>query len=249
MARLPRVYLAGKISKHDWRHGLFSCDQWGGNRFNGGGYGPILQYNAEHDYIDVIAPGDVTDGFEYAGPYFLGDDHGCFHNPSGHGLIDPGWADGPGIEGNWPSPLSRRTVMRSCLRWMESADVVFCWLESLDAYGTLVELGYAAARGIPIYLATDMNVQAEWMAGQPDYHEPPVGATPAEVEAWEDNRRRNDRFLGWEGWADLWFVRALATGLEGEWTAKGAWQDFVQWWQRRGNFDPDRRRFWLVEAR
>jgi hypothetical protein len=246
VSRLPRVYLAGKIGKHDWRHGLFQVEQWGGRRYDGTS-GPILRYNREHDLVEAIAPGSTRDGFEYAGPYFLSDDHGCFHGQSQHGLIDPGWADGPGIDGDWPSPLGRRTVMRSCLRWLASADVVFCWLETTDAYGTLVELGYAKGRSIPVYLAPDMNVQAEWMSKQDDYHEPPLHATEDALAEWETKRARSDQFFTWEAWADLWFARALADGMDGDWTPQGAWQDFVKWWAKRNWNDRPQRRLWFVE--
>lgn len=242
MSRRPRVYLAGKIGKHDWRHGLFNVEQWGD-----GSSGPILRYNVEQDCVETIGPGSQRDGFEYAGPYFLSDDHGCFHGQSQHGLIDPGWADGPGIEGDWPSPLRRRTVMRSCLRWLSQSDVVFCWLESTDAYGTLVELGYAKGRGIPIYLAPDMNVQAAWAAAEPDYDDPHADVSDEQRDIWASNLEIQRQFFGWEAWADLWFAREIADGIDGEWNPLGAWADFVRWWGGRRWDERPQRTLWFVE--
>lgn len=58
-----RIYCAGKVGKHDWRHALVRClrDADLGT--------PIL---CEH--------------FVYTGPYFVSCDHGCTHGPGTHGV-------------------------------------------------------------------------------------------------------------------------------------------------------------------
>lgn len=143
--RLPRVYLAGKIGKNDWRHGIV----------------PHLRSVTPYPYGDE--PGEwpevgddghwfplEVDGFEYQGPYFMGCDHGCGHGPDGHGI---------GIDeaGCIPASPNRRQVVRWCRHWLESADVLFCWFDDLTAYGTLAELGYFAALGRPIFLAVRID--------------------------------------------------------------------------------------------
>jgi hypothetical protein len=58
-----RVYLAGKIRKHCWRHRLIS-----GLR--------------DHRWCDGVL---YQEDFDYVGPFFVGCDHGCYHKPSTHG--------------------------------------------------------------------------------------------------------------------------------------------------------------------
>ena len=65
---MPRLYLAGKIGKDDWRHDLVP-----GLRNHLWGDGPIL-----------------TPIFSYVGPFFVSCDHGCSHVPNGHGAVSDG---------------------------------------------------------------------------------------------------------------------------------------------------------------
>ena len=62
--RSLRVYLAGKISKNDWRHQLIA-----GLRNHSWEDGPLTQ-----------------SGFTYVGPFFISCDHGGFHGPNTHGM-------------------------------------------------------------------------------------------------------------------------------------------------------------------
>lgn len=62
---LPKVYLAGKISKHCWRHTLVSH-----LREHSWDDGPLEQFY-----------------FCYVGPFFVGCDHGCYHRPENHGCF------------------------------------------------------------------------------------------------------------------------------------------------------------------
>jgi hypothetical protein len=61
--RKPSLYLAGKVSKFCWRHGLVT-----GLREHTWGNGPLAQA-----------------GFTYLGPFFISCDHGCAHTPGSHG--------------------------------------------------------------------------------------------------------------------------------------------------------------------
>ena len=64
----PELYLAGKISKNDWRHELV----------------PGL---SSHDW----ASGPITTGsFSYVGPFFVSCDHGCSHGANTHGVMGKG---------------------------------------------------------------------------------------------------------------------------------------------------------------
>lgn len=150
---MKRVYLAGKVGHTDWRHGLFPLRH------------VELRYQGSTDRVVLAEEPMVKDGFEYVGPYFLSDDHGCFHGENQHGLIDPGYADGVCMaDAEFPQHLNRQTVLNSCLHWLELADVVFAWIDDDTAYGTLVELGYAAALKKTIFVAFDQKRSDLWFA-------------------------------------------------------------------------------------
>jgi len=122
-----RVYLAGKIAKNDWRAALV----------------PGLREHAYWSSFDMIR---TISGTVYAGPYFVGCDHGCSHGPNSHGAVGKEF----GCMGdNWPD---RPTVFGECLRQISRADLMFVWLGhgAETAYGTYVEIGYAYAEQIPI---------------------------------------------------------------------------------------------------
>lgn len=122
-----KVYLAGKIRKHCWRHRLIN-----GLRDHHWALGPLTQNR-----------------FVYVGPFFVGCDHGCYHQPNSHGNVIGCWPD---------RDLSQIEVTQQCLTAIDSADLFFCYIDSLDCYGTLVEIGYAHARGIRIVIAFAPNI-------------------------------------------------------------------------------------------
>lgn len=222
--RLPRVYMAGKIAKGDWRHTLV---------------GPSLR-NASLTLdrtTETIRPIDpvTVGGFEYAGPFFLGDDHGCFHGPHSHGFGLLHWPSGEGSglvddrlmdalhpdRPDWWFHERRNLISRSCLQQVTSADVVFAWIDQYDAYGTLVELGYAAAKGIPTYV--NFNLMYDRPGHGPD--------SPTSV------------------WNDWWFAEQVAASADMDVDAEAAWRSFVTWWKQR-DWVPSRtprRKLWFVE--
>lgn len=224
MSRLPRVYMAGKVAKLDWRHRLMP-----------GLRDAELRYDEATGMVQAVEPFVGYDGFQYAGPYFLADDHGCFHGPHSHGFGALHWPDCSsgdvsddvarasetkyGNGGDWAK--TREITRRSCMGWLDSADVVFAWIESYDAYGTLVELGYAAARGKPIFLAFDLM-----------YDGPRGPDSPSST------------------WNDWWFAEHTATVSDVIVSPEEAWSTFLRWWGKRGwSSDKPQRLLWFVESR
>lgn len=67
-ARKPRVYVAGKISKNDFRHDIVPR---------------IRGWEATDGPLDCVS-------FTYVGPFFRACDHGCYHRPGSHGVFAPG---------------------------------------------------------------------------------------------------------------------------------------------------------------
>jgi hypothetical protein len=101
----------------------------------------------------------VLDTHDYTGPfrqvvtdYDEPKNLGYFHGSTGsgsHGQMER---------------LDQRAVVSRCLMGIDQSDMVFAYINSEDCYGTLVEIGYAHARGKPITLATasDMEFMPPW---------------------------------------------------------------------------------------
>lgn len=152
-----KVYLAGKISKGDWRQGVVSGLDGYGDQASGDSPWPVLKSAicGEHDYT---------------GPYFIGCDHGCFHGADTHGvgaygglLEATGVDQAPGAHCSG-IPSQRKDVRANCMKAIAESDVVFAWLDSLDAFGTLVEIGAAHALNKTIIIAGPAVYHDLWFA-------------------------------------------------------------------------------------
>lgn len=187
-----RVYLAGKIAKHDWRAellghrpGWLHSDDWAGGW--------------------AIGEGVVAGGHDYVGPYFIGCDHGCAHGPATHGAsahpvdinrpeaIDPDAEAGDAEEygahpwsvfdclGENAPDRHELEIADRCLAAIDRADVLFAWVTTHDAHGTVAEIGYARARGVPVFVAfpTDFDPSEMWFVRAMASNSGPA-ATPAE---------------------------------------------------------------------
>jgi nucleoside 2-deoxyribosyltransferase len=178
------VYLAGKISGNNWREKIL----------------PVLRHNAPSPWAYSDRPLPKADetkalpicaGFSFIGPFFLEcecdhlnhyrleDSHGVGANESSAG--DHGRLCGPKV-------ASPRQVVELCLGWVDRADAVFAWLDDVTAYGTMIELGYAYGKGIPIwvYRQEPLYVGADtgnWFA---DHLAVKMGWASKVQEAWAD---------------------------------------------------------------
>ena len=126
----PALYLAGKISKNDWRHGLI----------------PNLR-----GHLWAAGP-IVTPTYEYVGPFFVACSHGCAHGPNSHGVI--------GGEGCFESSMTQRWVISNNKSAIEKADLIFAYINATDCHGTLFEIGYASALGKRIIVAFAPEIDA-----------------------------------------------------------------------------------------
>jgi hypothetical protein len=137
MTKSVSVYLAGKITKSGWRSDIVSPVDLGQSDW------------AMDAMSDEIRPkwesavNALGEGIHFAGPFFVGCDHGCGHSTNAHGITG----------GCIVTYAGRKETIRLCTQALEESDVVFVWLDAPDAYGTLVELGYAKALGKRIIVA------------------------------------------------------------------------------------------------
>lgn len=126
-----KVYFAGKINQHDWRHSLFNT----------------LRIEDEYYY--------EKDGFIYNGPYFISCDHGCNHGNNTHGrgvgLEDRVCRAGDLDSDNYEE--HKKEVTKKCINWINKSDIIFVWVDKPDIYGTLVEIGIAKQMGKFIFIA------------------------------------------------------------------------------------------------
>lgn len=95
-----------------------------------------------HEYPileDVIRmPG--LPNMNYSGPYYV-------DNTGGHGSHPYENAHSFHEQGDAPP----RVIPQLSLRAISKSDLVFAWIDSPKTYGTLLEIGYAAGFGIPVY--------------------------------------------------------------------------------------------------
>lgn len=130
--KLPGIYLAGKIKKNCWRHRI--VDGLRDHRFYSG---PLM-----------------NDTFVYQGPFFVGCDHGCSHGDSTHGAMpEDGWNTCTGADYLGRFNFRQLEVVNRCLNGIVKSDLVFAFIDSTDCFGTLFELGFARAHGIPTFVA------------------------------------------------------------------------------------------------
>jgi hypothetical protein len=168
-----RVYCAGKISgNNDWRFRLFPDLREVGAEIRSEEYEFDCHVNGswstgrgkEIVMAEFPSPRSgalVVNRIEYAGPFFVArclccdSQHGvsCYQGEGDHGQ----GVNSYGRENHGPlcgPEVEFQDVIERCLGWLDASDAVFVWLNGLRAYGTAAELGYAKAKGIPIYAYT-----------------------------------------------------------------------------------------------
>ena len=145
-----KVYLAGRISKNDWRHKLVRFEE----------YSP-------EDWRKVVSR-TMFDGNTYVGPFFVDCDHGCFHGKNSHGA-GAGHDSEIGIT-CIDEYCTQPEVFNKALDGIKACDVFFVWAgtDFNQAYGTLVEIGLARALGKKIIIARHPDVSRgsldQWFA-------------------------------------------------------------------------------------
>ena len=129
------VYLGGKISKSDWRHDIF----------------PKLYNYLKSDILSKEVS-IIENGFCYSGPFFIDEVGGHIpaHGSGSHGQGGILYGD---EYYDTHETRSRKIITKNCLEWINKSDQVFIWLDSLSAYGTMVEIGLAYQLKKKIFIA------------------------------------------------------------------------------------------------
>lgn len=144
MQNVKNVYLAGKISKEDWRQQLVDIR----NNFFGCEKDKIRNYQTlfYNDYIRIT------------GPFFLSCDHSCYHGNNSHGVgLNNYLPDGSRYDCYAETNhFTEDEVKEICLNQIKHSDIIFAYINSNECYGTLFELGYAASLGKQILILFDL---------------------------------------------------------------------------------------------
>ena len=142
-----KIYLAGKVGKHDWRHHIVS------------GLGAALDATEPSGW--PILRGAIFNEHDYVGPFFIRCDHGCYHGLNEHCM----GADNGGCCGK---SYSQAIVPAYCFAAINSCDLFFAWFDAdcHTAYGTLIELGWAMAmrKRIGIGVAEGVDASDLWFS-------------------------------------------------------------------------------------
>ena len=151
--RKPRIYLAGKVTNAWWRseilpgyHGRtdgisIMYDETAGTS------GKNYFYNYEYE----------RDKFIITGPHTISCDHSWFHkskHAAGNEFLDPEYPEDAYIYTSaWEyGGLSKHDILNACKKQIDKSDAVFAYINEKELYGTATEIGYAHAKGIPIYI-------------------------------------------------------------------------------------------------
>lgn len=145
----PKVYLAGKITKHGWRDAIVPRGNPAVIDIRDDAVGLIWNIGDLRGRSCAPREWTLRDNsrsiYAITGPFFVGCDHGCTHGTSSHATVG-------GCVGGHRGEM-RDEVRRLCLAAIRASDIVFAWLDDATAHGTIAEIGYASALGKRILIA------------------------------------------------------------------------------------------------
>ena len=159
MKQIEAIYIAGKMEDDIWRHNFFdSYDAHGDHTFQLG-YNPLTILQGASWPIQSNV---TVCGLRYTGPFFV-DVYG------GHGY---GYMDGEAYGSNVGNidrykredqlKEKENSVQMWCFSAIQQADLVFAWIDGIDCYGTIAEIGYAKALGKVIWIAGPRRYDDMW---------------------------------------------------------------------------------------
>lgn len=141
-----------------------------------GRIGSLVSSYGPSNYVDPgegwpISKEAIRGRFDLVGPYF----EDCW---GGHGS-DLG-AGTHGVEDS----SRRRYVVARCKQAISIADIIFAWIDDLEAYGSLWELGYATGRVPIIVVAVSYGLHLDdfWFATE---HAQAHYVAPSASQAWD----------------------------------------------------------------
>ncbi len=157
-----RIYLAGKISADDWRVDILGTRAGACNEAFAEGDDDVFERSGATGWHAL--KGAIFGVHDYVGPFFVSCDHGCAHGPGTHGagvgLPDDGKLDDVLAATERGVAINRHNVVERCAAAIRGADLVFAWLNTRDAFGTLTEVGMARGFGVDVSVAWPASFDA-----------------------------------------------------------------------------------------
>ncbi len=166
--------LRGEQAGMGWRSRIMDRDDHM-DETDSGHDGSVPRVNIDECGQDwPVSKGLIWGEHDYTGPYPADrvSKHGGYLLPEQegwHGQLAPDErqaTEGGGSPANQPgnaTPREKR-IVELCLRAIRRSDLVFAWIDSHDCYGTVAEIGYAVALGIPVYAASPRPFRDMWFA-------------------------------------------------------------------------------------
>lgn len=147
-----------KITKNGWRHGIIDLRSDNDGQPNYYGF----------EFPPAEWPAIERPHFIYVGPYFIGCDHGCFHDTRTHGWGDGGYcgdADTDNRNGGTLTDTPQHGlsyVATLCKKAIDNSDFVYAWIDEPDCYGTIAEIGYAVGIGKSVFIGGPQYIPDLW---------------------------------------------------------------------------------------
>jgi hypothetical protein len=141
-----KCYIAGRIEYSRKRFGIVECSL----NSDVGVNSPVAHLTP------FVFRGDKM---IYTGPYTMGCDHSCSHmSEPRFGTVNHG-SGKTCMDEIKPHQFSEIApiVFKRSLDGVRQANFVFAWIKDLECYGTLVEIGYALGRNIPVIVGFPKN--------------------------------------------------------------------------------------------
>ena len=153
-----KVYLAGRIEKNGWRHRVVE-----------GLRNSLLSTHVER--LDIyekwkpwpILHKSILGYYDYVGPYFISDDHGCAHGCDTHGAAA---IENGGCLDNLNKDMMKMWIYSRCLKAIDDCEMLVAWIDDKEAFGTIAEIGYAYAMKKDITILGSNYISDLWFTYQ-----------------------------------------------------------------------------------
>lgn len=142
-----RLYLAGKIERNCWRHGIV---RGLGDRSVG-----LKEWSVYWN--------SILECHHYVGPFFESAfGHGSSHGDDTHGQRGISSLGCDKFSYGSSELVDREKVHQHCLKAIQKANCLFAWIDQPDCYGTVTEIGYAKAIGKMVWVAGPRRFRDLW---------------------------------------------------------------------------------------
>jgi hypothetical protein len=172
--KIKTIYLAGKITGDNWRDEIVGKGIW------------HCPKTTEQKYqVPCVVHGAIFGVYDYTGPFMVEtmvqireeltpviDYYHRFSKAEDsigakkfaeelHGVgsdIEPEANHGEPFQ----TQVDRHAIITNCFSGIAKANLVFCWIDRTDIFGTLAEIGYAKSLGCQIWIAGPRRMEKMW---------------------------------------------------------------------------------------